>query len=83
MSDDEKEPEDKPKDEPEKQPQETGEAGGPGEAGEPGEVPMNRAERRARKHKRKGELRSLHDRDRQARKGLKGHGDRVFRRKSI
>ncbi len=89
MSDDEKEPEDKPKNEPEKQPQEAagaGDAGKAGEAGkaeESGEVPMNRAERRARKHKRKGELRQLHDRDRQARKGLKGHGGRVFRRKSI
>jgi len=89
MSDDEKEPENKPGSEPEKQPQEaTGaeEAGRAEEAGkaeESGEGPMNRAERRARKHKRKGELRQLHDRDRQFRKGLKGHGGRVFRRKSI
>jgi hypothetical protein len=83
MSDDEKEPENKPKDEPDKQPQEAAGAEEAGQNEESGDVPLSRAERRARKHKRKGELRQLHDRDRPSHKGSKGHSGQVFRRKSI
>ncbi len=77
MSDDEKEPGEEPKEEAQEKPAE--EAG----AGEADEAGLNRAERRRRKHKRKGELRQLHDRDRSFPKQTKGHGGRVHRRKAI
>ena len=44
---------------------------------------MNRAERRARKHKRKGELRQLHDHGNPLRDDSKGHLGRMHGRKAI
>jgi hypothetical protein len=68
---------------PNKKPEEAaGDTAGAGDAA-PGEVPMNRAQRRAKKHGRKGELRDLHDRDKALRRDTTRHSAKMFRRKSI
>jgi hypothetical protein len=84
MSEDDKQPADDAKKEPDKEPKEEPPAQAEeGEAGADAEAGLNRAERRRRKHRRKGELRQLHDHGRSAKKDTKGHTGRVFRRKSF
>ncbi|MBN1918872.1 MAG: hypothetical protein JW889_13280 [Verrucomicrobia bacterium] len=54
------------------------------EAAADGEAPpMNRAERRARKHKRKGELRQLHNQGNPLKSDSRAHLGRMHRRKAI
>jgi hypothetical protein len=86
MLEDDKRPGDGPKDKPKEGPDEEPKDETDAQASEDdadAEVGLNRAERRRRKHGRKGELRQLHDRDRSMKKDTKGHGGRVFRRKSF
>ena len=83
MQDEKKQPGDEPKqDVPSGGAAPGGEAGDEAAAG--GEAPpMNRAERRARKHKRKGEPRQLHDRGGPFARDSRGFMGRMHRRKSV